>query len=99
MNKFLSNAGIASRRNCAEFIKNGLVKVNGKDVKQPGYRVKPGDEVSYRDKKIESGKKTITLQHILLIATILDIEVTELISPTINQTNVNPSTVNAQQTS
>lgn len=57
LNKFLSNSGIASRRNCAEFIKNGLVKVNGKEEKSPGYRVQPTDVVSYRDKKIESGKK------------------------------------------
>ena len=62
LNKVLSNAGIASRRSCAELIKEGTVKVNGKVVTEPGYRVKEKDQVFFKGKKIESGRK----QYILL---------------------------------
>jgi 23S rRNA pseudouridine2605 synthase len=57
LNKVLSNAGIASRRSCAELIKEGAVKVNGKVVTEPGYRVKENDLVFFKGKKIESGRK------------------------------------------
>ena len=61
LNKFLSTSGIASRRNCAEFIKEGRVKVNGKTIIEPGFRVKPHDTVTYNGKKVEGGKKYYVL--------------------------------------
>lgn len=60
LNKFLSTAGIASRRSCAELIKEGNVKVNNKVITEPGYRVQPTDAVFFKGKKIltgESGRK------------------------------------------
>src|SRR5580765_8341466 len=57
LNKFLSNSGIASRRNCAEFIRQGLVVVNGKTVTEPGFRVSGKDVVKYKNKKVEGGRK------------------------------------------
>lgn len=36
LNKILSNAGIASRRKCADLIKEGRVKVNGRVILEPG---------------------------------------------------------------
>lgn len=47
LNRYLSLAGICSRRDADEFIKAGAVTVNGKVVVEMGYRVKPGDEVVY----------------------------------------------------
>ena len=39
LNKYLSNAGICSRREADENIKMGLVQVNGKVVTEMGYQV------------------------------------------------------------
>ncbi|MFI5134403.1 MAG: pseudouridine synthase, partial [Chitinophagales bacterium] len=61
LNKLLSNAGIASRRKCAEIIREGKVKVNGKQITEPGFRVKENDAVTYNGKKIESTKKFYVL--------------------------------------
>ena len=43
--RFLSLSGIASRRKCADIVKAGRVRVNGRAVTEPGYRINPGDEV------------------------------------------------------
>lgn len=61
LNKLLSNAGIASRRKCAELIREGRVKVNGKAIIEPGYRVKETDTVTYAGKKVESNRKFYVL--------------------------------------
>lgn len=47
LNRYLSLAGICSRRDADAFIKAGAVTVNGKVVVEMGYKVKPGDEVVY----------------------------------------------------
>ena len=46
LNKFLADAGIASRRTADELIDNGVVKVNGKVVREKGTRVHPSDLVT-----------------------------------------------------
>lgn len=53
LNKYVAHAGIAARRKCDEYIKGGLVKVNGEVVLEPGHRVKEGDEVRYKNKIIQ----------------------------------------------
>lgn len=47
LNKFLSRAGVASRREADGLIELGLVEVNGKIVTELGYKVKPTDTVKY----------------------------------------------------
>tara|TARA_B100001057_G_scaffold294808_1_gene294915 strand:+ start:73 stop:837 length:765 start_codon:yes stop_codon:yes gene_type:complete len=47
LNKFLSNAGICSRREADQFIVMGLVTVNGKLVTEMGFQVLRSDEVRY----------------------------------------------------
>jgi 23S rRNA pseudouridine2605 synthase len=47
LNRYLSLAGICSRRDADEFIKAGAVTVNGKVIVEMGYKVQPGDEVVY----------------------------------------------------
>ena len=49
INKYLAEAGIASRRKCDEMIKNGLVKVNGNIAM-------PGDDVTAEDLVVCDGK-------------------------------------------
>ena len=45
MNKYISNAGVCSRREADELISQGLVSVNGEVVTEMGFKVKKGDEV------------------------------------------------------
>lgn len=45
INKFIAKTGLASRRKSEEYIKNGLVFVNGKKLEDLSYQVKDGDEV------------------------------------------------------
>lgn len=47
LNKYISNAGICSRREADVFIKAGSATVNGKVVTEMGYKVKPTDEVRF----------------------------------------------------
>lgn len=46
LNRFLSAAGVASRRNCVELIKNGRVTVNRELVTAPGTRVTATDIIA-----------------------------------------------------
>ena len=63
LQKYLSEAGIASRRKAEEMIRSGLVKVNG-HVAQIGDSVDPKkDNVAVRGKVV---KKQNSLRYILL---------------------------------
>lgn len=61
LNRFLSVAGICSRREADKLIEQGIVTVNGKVVTQMGYQVKPSDEVRYAGDLIRSEKKVYLL--------------------------------------
>jgi len=52
LNKFLAHCGVASRRDAAILIADGKVKVNGKEVMEPGYKVQPTDEVKFNNRKL-----------------------------------------------
>lgn len=47
LNKYISNAGICSRRDADTFIETGSATVNGKIITEMGYRVEPTDEVRF----------------------------------------------------
>ncbi len=52
LQKFLSSAGVCSRRKGEEFIEKGFVKVNGKTVNTPGTKIDPdNDHVEVNGKK------------------------------------------------
>lgn len=53
LNKFLSNAGVCSRREADKYIADGLITVNGEVVKELGSKVMRTDEVKFRDKAVE----------------------------------------------
>jgi len=61
LNKYLSNAGVASRRDADNLIQSGVVKVNGVVVDQLGYKIKPTDKVSYGDAAVKSERKVYLL--------------------------------------
>jgi 23S rRNA pseudouridine2605 synthase len=61
LNKYLSNAGICSRREADVLIESGVVSVNGAIVTQLGYKVKPGDKVRYDGEGVNPEKKQYVL--------------------------------------
>src|SRR6202008_717003 len=52
LNKFIAHAGICGRREAAELVKKGLVKVNAETITEPGYKVSSKDEVKVNGRKI-----------------------------------------------
>lgn len=60
LQKFLANAGIASRRKCEELIKEGKIQVNGMTVTELGTKINPQkDIVKYDGKKIKENSNKI----------------------------------------
>jgi len=59
LNKFIAHAGIAARREAAEMVKKGLVKVNGELITEPGHKVSAKDEVRVNGKKIFLAKNLV----------------------------------------
>ena len=60
LQKYLAEAGIASRRKAEEFILQGKVKVNGQVVTELGTKVQPQkDEVKYENKIVQIEDKKI----------------------------------------
>ncbi len=62
LNKFISNAGVCSRRDADVLIKEGKIKVNGKVITEMGFKVQRGDQVVYQGKEL----KTEKFQYVLL---------------------------------
>lgn len=52
LNKFVAHAGICSRRDAAELIRGGKVKVNGELILEPGHKIRETDEVKMAGKKL-----------------------------------------------
>ncbi|MBI5218809.1 MAG: rRNA pseudouridine synthase [Bacteroidia bacterium] len=61
LNKYIANAGICSRREADEYIRAGLVRVNGVVITGMGYKVSPGDEVRFHDNILKQEKKVYIL--------------------------------------
>jgi 23S rRNA pseudouridine2605 synthase len=52
LNKYIAHSGVCSRRDAAELIKAGKVKVNGELITEPGHKVTIKDEVKVAGKKV-----------------------------------------------
>ncbi|MFY0651564.1 MAG: rRNA pseudouridine synthase [Cyclobacteriaceae bacterium] len=61
LNKYIANAGICSRRDADELIKEGRVKVNGKVMSEMGYKVTKSDKVSFDNKPLRREKPVYIL--------------------------------------
>lgn len=61
LNKFLSNAGVASRREADVLIQTGVVSVNDQVILELGYKIKPGDVVKYDGQTINAETKRYVL--------------------------------------
>lgn len=56
LNKYIAASGVCSRREADEIIQKGNITVNGKRVIEMGFRVKKGDEVRYKNRKLTAEK-------------------------------------------
>lgn len=64
LQKYIANQGVASRRKCEEYIKQGKVAVNGKIVTELGTKINPAkDKIQVEGKEIQRLEK---YQYILL---------------------------------
>lgn len=61
LNKYLSNAGVASRREADVLIQTGVVTVNGKVVTEMGHRVKSTDKIQFNGETINAETKRYVL--------------------------------------
>ena len=59
LNKYIAQAGIASRRKADELIANGNVKINGNTVREMGTIVSEEDEVYVNGRKIKAASKFV----------------------------------------
>ncbi len=57
LNKFLSNAGVCSRREADEFIKAGVVKVNGEVITELGTKITRADNVLFHEQPVQIESK------------------------------------------
>lgn len=61
LNKYISNAGICSRRDADQYIASGVVKVNGNVITELGYKINPGDVVQFDGQTLNEEKKVYLL--------------------------------------
>ena len=61
LNKYLAQAGVASRRKCDDLIFEGIVTINGKIMNAPAYQVTSDDVVKVSRKRIEHRSQLIYL--------------------------------------
>lgn len=59
LNKFIAHAGICARRDAAEMVKKGLVKVNGAVIAEPGHKVSAKDDIRVNGKKVFIAKNLV----------------------------------------
>ncbi|HEV2601736.1 MAG TPA: pseudouridine synthase [Candidatus Babeliales bacterium] len=61
LNKYIAHAGVCSRREAVELIKQGSVKVNGVIITEPSYIVQPKDFVKVGSKGVRPEQKVYVL--------------------------------------
>ncbi|MGV3612895.1 MAG: pseudouridine synthase [Fluviicola sp.] len=61
LNKYLSNAGVCSRREADVLIQTGVVSVNGEIITEMGYKIKKDDKVQYDGETINAEVKRYVL--------------------------------------
>ncbi|MFM7079816.1 MAG: pseudouridine synthase [Bacteroidota bacterium] len=61
LNRYISNAGICSRREADDLISAGVISVNGEVVTELGTKVMPSDEVRFHDRVLRGEKMVYVL--------------------------------------
>ena len=62
LNKYLSEAGVCSRRAADTHIVFGMVSINGESVVR-GQKVMPGDVVTFMGRKVQQKDRTVILAY------------------------------------
>ena len=78
LNRYLANSGVCTRREADKLIAKGLVEVNGKVITEMGYRVMPGEKVTYEGKLQDAETKQYILINKPKECTIKDIQSRDL---------------------
>jgi 23S rRNA pseudouridine2605 synthase len=63
LNKYIASTGVCSRREADEFIRAGLVTVNGKLITELGVKVSSGDVIKYNGETLKEEKKVYILMN------------------------------------
>ena len=61
LNKYVAHSGVCSRRQAADYVKNGQVAVNGRVERSPGYQVQEGDEIRFKGALIKPEARKVYL--------------------------------------
>jgi len=59
LNKFIAHAGICSRREAAQLVKDGKIKVNGDFIYEPGFKVSSTDKIVFNNKQLHLQKNLV----------------------------------------
>ena len=59
LNKYVAHSGVCSRRDAAELIRKGEVRVNDTVITEPGTKVSPRDSITIKGKKITPSKNLV----------------------------------------
>ena len=61
LNRYISNAGVCSRREADDLISSGVITVNGKIITELGHKIKAGDVVNYGGATLKNEAKRYLL--------------------------------------
>jgi 23S rRNA pseudouridine2605 synthase len=61
LNRYISNAGVCSRRDADQLISQGLIRINGEVVKELGRKVTLDDEIVYDGRRLNPERKVYLL--------------------------------------
>ncbi len=59
LNKYIAHSGVAARREAADIVRQGKVKVNNVVITEPGHKVAAGDDIKINGKKIHLAKNLV----------------------------------------
>ncbi len=59
LNKYVAHCGICSRREAAQLVKDGKIKVNDKVESNPAYEVQLKDKIFYQDKRVAPQERKV----------------------------------------
>ncbi|MBI1341533.1 MAG: pseudouridine synthase [Terrimonas sp.] len=59
LNKFIAHSGVCARREAADMVKEGKVKVNGTVIVEPGFKVSAKDDIQVNGKKVNLEKNLV----------------------------------------
>ncbi|MBV9961264.1 MAG: rRNA pseudouridine synthase [Parafilimonas sp.] len=59
LNKFIAHAGVCGRREAAELVKEGKIKVNNNVITEPGFKVTENDKIVFNNKQLHAQKNLV----------------------------------------